>query len=206
MDAEPKGVDMSRALEVHVSSSQRKRLQQLRDRPPSIRTGKRAVCLLMSADGVTTRTIRQATGLAADTITDIRRRWQRHGLASLDDAPRGGRPPKVTPAYRHELRDALRTSPLRYGYALTVWSVARLNTHLHRLTDIRVCDDWLRRLIHAEDFVFRRPKHTLKGKRNEKAFRKTQRRLNRLKKGRSASERTSNSGSPTNPSFTSIPI
>lgn len=197
---------MSRALEVRVSSSQRKRLQQLRDRPPSIRTGKRAVCLLMSAEGTTARAIQQATGLAADTITDVRRRWEEYGLTSLKDAPRAGRPPKVTPAYRRELRDALRTSPLRYGYAFTVWSTARLGTHLDKLTGIRVCADWLRRLIHAEGFVFRRPKHTLKGKRKEKAFRKTQRRLNRLKKGRSARARTSNSGSPTSPSFTFIPI
>lgn len=35
----------------------------------------------------------------------------------------------------------------------------------------------------AEGFVYRRPKHTLKGKRNERAFRKAQRALNRLKKG-----------------------
>jgi transposase len=167
--------------------------------------GKRAVGLLMSAEGATARAIRQATGLAGDTITDIRRRWQERALSSLDDAPRSGRRPKVTPAYRRELRDALRTSPLRYGYALTVWSVARLNTHLHRLTGIPVCDDWLRRLMHAEGFVFRRPQHTLRGKRNETAFRKTQRRLNRLKKGRSARTRSSNSGSPTNPNFTFIP-
>jgi len=159
----------------------------------------------MSADGSSARTVGQATGLAVDTITDIRRRWQEHGLASVEDAPRSGRPPKVTPAYRRELRDALRTSPLRYGYALTVWSVGRLSTHLQRLTGIPVCDDWLRRLIHAEGFVFRRPKHTLKGKRNEKAFRAMQRRLDRLKKGRFASKRSSNSGLPTNPSFTFIP-
>jgi transposase len=163
---------------------------------------RRAICLLMSAEGATARAIRQATGLAADTVTDIRRRWEEQGLPSLSDAPRAGRPPKVTPAYRRELRETLRASPLRYGYALTVWSVARLNAHLRRSTGIRVCDDWLRRLIHAEGFVFRRPKHTLKGKRDEKAFRQTQRRLNRLKKGRSARARPSSSGSATNPSFT----
>jgi transposase len=159
----------------------------------------------MSADGATSRAIRQATGLAADTVTDIRRRWREHGLASLADAPRDGRPPKVTSAFRRELRDALNTSPLRYGYAFTVWSVARLNTHLQSLTGIGVCDEWLRRLILAEGFVFRRPKHTLKGKRNEKDFRQMQRRLHRLKKGRFVRERTSSSGSPTSPSFTFIP-
>lgn len=196
---------MGRAWEVHVSSTQRRRLQQVRGRPPSVRAGKRAVCVLMSADDLDTRAIRQATGLSADAITDIRRRWRERGLASLKDAPRQGRPAKVTTAYRRELRDTLRTSPLRYGYAFTVWSVARLNTHLTQQTGIRVCDDWLRRLMRGQGFVFRRPKHTLQGKRNEKAFRATQRRLKRLKKGRFAPKRTSNSGSPTNPSFTFIP-
>ena len=64
-----------------------------------------------------------------------------------------------------------------------VWSITRLNSHLQIATGIRICNDWLRRLVHAEGFVYRRPKHTLKGKRNEKAFRKAQKALNRLKKG-----------------------
>lgn len=174
---------MNRRLEVKLTSWQRQRLQQIRDHPPSARVGKRAVCLLLSADGSPSKLISQVTGLSKDAIPDIRRRWQERGMASLKELPRPGRPPKITPEYRKQLRKAVRAGPLSYGYVFSVWSIARLNSHLQTATGIRICDDWLRRLVHAEGFVYRRPKHTLKGKRNEKAFRKAQKALNRLKKG-----------------------
>ncbi len=170
-------------IEVRLTSWQRQRLQQIRDKPPTGRMGKRAVCLLLSVDGVSSRLIAQATGLAPDTLTRIRRRWNERGMASVKDAPRPGRPPKVTPAYRQKLKDALRRGPLAYGYAFTTWSIARLNTHLHRVTGLTICNDWLRQLVHAEGFVYRRPKHTLKGKRNEQAYRRAKKKLQRLKKG-----------------------
>lgn len=168
---------------VNLTSRQRRRLQQIRDKPPTPRIGKRAVCLLLSAEGTPSRLIGQVTGLSKDTITDIRRRWNEQGMASLQDAPRPGRPPKVGPAYRQSLREALRRGPLGYGYVFTTWSIARLNAHLQNITGTPICNDWLRQLVHAEGFVYRRPKHTLKGKRDEQAFRRAQRKLQKLKKG-----------------------
>ena len=170
-------------IEVRLTSWQRQRLQELRDQPPTPRVGKRAVCLLLSAEGVSNQLIAQATGLAPDTLAKIRRRWNERGMAALKDAPRPGRPPKVNPAYRKELKDALRRGPLAYGYVCTTWSIARLNTHLQRVTGIAICNDWLRQLVLAEGFVYRRPKHTLKGKRDEQTYRTAQKKLQRLKKG-----------------------
>ena len=170
-------------IEVRLTSWQRQRLQQLRDQPPTPRVGKRAVCLLLSADGVCNQLIVQATGLVPNTLARIRRRWNERGMAALKDAPRPGRPPKVNAAFRKELKEALRRGPLAYGYVFTTWSIVRLNAHLHRRTGLKICNDWLRQLVHAEGFVYRRPKHTLKGKRDEPAFRRAQRKLRRLKKG-----------------------
>jgi len=174
---------MNERIEVKITSWQRQRLQEIRDHPPTPRIGKRAVCLLLSADGAPSKLICQVTGLSGDAITDIRRRWQERGMASLRELPRPGRPPKVTAEYRKQLRKAIRAGPLAYGYIFTVWSIARLNAHLQKTTSIKICNDWLRQLVLAEGFVYRRPKHTLKGKRNEKAFRRAQKSLNRLKKG-----------------------
>jgi transposase len=170
-------------IAVKLTPRQRQRLQQIRDRPPTPRIGKRAVCLLLSAQGASSQLIHQVTGLSKDAITGIRRRWNERGMASVKDAPRPGRPPKVRPAYRRELKDALRRGPLAYGYAFTTWSIARLNAHLHRVTGLAISNDWLRQLVHAQGFVYRRPKHTLKGKRNEQAYRRAQKKLQRLKKG-----------------------
>jgi len=72
---------------------------------------------------------------------------------------------------------------LGYGYVFTTWSIARLNAHLQNVTGTPICNDWLRQLVHAEGFVYRQPKHTLKGKRDERAFRRAQRKLQKLKKG-----------------------
>ena len=100
--------------------------------------GKRAVCLLLSAEGVSDQLIAQATGLAPNTLTGIRHRWNEWGMASVKDAPPSGRPPKFSPAYRKELKCALRWGRLAYGYVLTTWSIARLNTHLQRGTGVRI--------------------------------------------------------------------
>jgi hypothetical protein len=45
-------------------------------------------------------------------------------------------------------------------------------------------DDRLRALLREEGFSYQRPKHTLKGKRDEAAYQRAQRELKRLKKGR----------------------
>lgn len=193
---------MNRRLEVVLNSWQRRRLQHIRDHPPSPRVAKRAICLLMSAVASSNRAITQVTGLCSDAITDIRQRWRTQGMKSLKDQPRPGRPRITTAAYRRELRKALRVGPRAYGYIFTTWSVARLNAHLKQLTGICVGESRLRQLIRAAGFVYRRPKHTLKGKRNEKAFRKAQRALSRLKKGRFGQEPITNSGIRPNPSST----
>lgn len=45
-------------------------------------------------------------------------------------------------------------------------------------------EDQLRRILHQEGFSFQRPKHTMKGKRDEAAYEKARRQLKCLKKGR----------------------
>lgn len=164
--------------------------------------GRRAVCLLLSAAGASGRAICQATGLSVDAIADIRRRWQQQGMASLPGKPSSGRKPKATIAYRQELRLVLRKGPLAFGYAFSVWNIARLNVHLRRKTGIAFSDEWLRTLVKAEGFVYRRPKHTLKGKRDERAFRKARRSLDRREKGLCSPRPTTNCGIRTSPSST----
>lgn len=188
---------MNRPLEVVLTSWQRRRIEQLRRHPPSPRIGRRAVCLLLSAQGASVDAISQATGLSSDAITKIRRRWQERGMAALQDAPGAGRKPRVTPAYRQHLRAALHKGPLACGYAFTVWSIARLNTHLQKVTGLTFSDEWLRTLVKAEGFVYRQPKHTLEGRRNEREFRRARRALNRLKKGLCSPEPTTSCGTRT---------
>src|SRR5215203_3263725 len=112
-----------RQLTVRLKPWESRKLRQLRDHAPSARVVKRAVCLLRSAAGERATDIARVLGLSVDAVTDARRRWRRRRLRSVRDRdrPRSGRPPRVTPAYRRELRRAMRTGPLSCGYVFTVW-------------------------------------------------------------------------------------
>ena len=198
-----------RQLEVRLKPWERRMLISLRERPPSPRVGRRAMCLLLSAAGEPARQIARVTGMSLDAVTDVRRRWRSargSRLRSLLDQPRTGRPAKVTAAYRRELRRALDKGPLVLGYLFTVWSIARLRTHLNKLTGLTVSRDWLRRLAHREGFIVGRPKHTLRGKRNEAQYRRARSRLNRLKRGRRNRTLSWSCGSPTPASLSCCPM
>ena len=194
-----------RQLEVRLQPWESRRLRGLRDHATSARVVKRAMCLLLSASGRRASDIASLTGLSPRAVSAIRRRWRRRRLRSVTDRPRSGRPPRVTAAYRRELRRALRKGPRACGFVFTVWSVARLATYLRHRTGIRVGNDWLRRLMHREGFVVDRPAHTLKGKRDQKQYRAAKRRLEELKKGPANRTHPMNCGSPTPRSSTSCP-
>ena len=97
-----------------------------------------------------------------------------------------GRTSSATTEYRQALRKAVTTPPQSLGYGFSVWSVARLNEHLKKQTEISFSQDQLRRILHQEGFSFQRPKHTMRGKRNEAAFTQAQKELQTLKKKRAA--------------------
>jgi transposase len=82
------------------------------------------------------------------------------------------------------LQTAVSTPPQEFGYGFSVWSAARLNAHLKKKTGLQLSDERVRRLLREEGFSFQRPKHTMKGKRDEALYVQAQARLKRLKKGR----------------------
>jgi transposase len=60
--------------------------------------------------------------------------------------------------------------------------VARLGQHLKHQTGISFSEDQLGRLLHQEGFSVQRPKHTLKGKRDEAAYEQARQELQDMKK------------------------
>jgi hypothetical protein len=81
-----------------------------------------------------------------------------------------------------QLRQAVLTSPLQPGYGFATWSAARLTEHLAPFTGIASSDDQIRRLLKQEGFSVHRPKHTLKGKRDETAYTAAKQGLQELNK------------------------
>ena len=80
------------------------------------------------------------------------------------------------------MKQALAANPMNLGYGFSTWSATRLAAHLGKVTGIHFGDDQMRRLLRQEGYSFHRPKHTMKGKRDEAAYEKARRRLIRLKK------------------------
>jgi len=145
----------------------------------------RNATIILMSDVVVARTkasIAHELGCSVSTVDLIRTRYRQEGIEGLLEKKRTGRPSRATPAYREALRQAIQTPPVSLGFAFTVWSVPRLNAYLQKQTRIKFSDGQLTRLLHAEGFTLQRPKHTMKGKRDEAAYAKTAGRLERLKK------------------------
>jgi len=143
------------------------------------------IILMSDADvGRTKASIAADLGCSVGTVDFVRGRYRREGIAGLKSKKPTGRPSRATAEYRAALRAALATSPLELDYGFSVWSIARLNAHLQKTTGIGFSEDQLGRLLHAEGYSYQRPKHTLKGKRDEAAYTKAADELKGLKKKR----------------------
>lgn len=158
-------------------------LDALRFSTTDVSVFRNATLILMSGAGHSKASLAKELGCCPATVDNVRKRYREQGLAGLVPRKSPGRRSRATPEYRAALRRAMQTPPQTLGYGFSVWSVARLNAHLHKETGLSFGDDRLRAILREEGFSFQRPKHTMKGKRDEAAYEKARRALKRLKKG-----------------------
>lgn len=194
---------MRPAIPVTLSSFARRQLERIRRSTRERRVWTRAAIVLMSACQMLAGTIAKSLGVSLNTVTNCRKRWRHRGLAGLSDRTHPGRPPVADGHYTRILLKTIRQSPLKHGYVFTVWSVGRLSAHLEKKTGIRLGPERLRQILDARDIVYRRPRHTLHGKRNEREYRRAKKALQRLKRGLCKPMPHSSFGSPTRSSSTS---
>lgn len=145
-----------------------------------------ATMILMSDAGRSKFDIAEDLGCSPGTVDNVRKRYRERGLEGLRRRKPPGRTSRATPEYRAALREAVQTPPQCLGYGFSVWSANRLAKHLERKTKIALSDDRLRAILAEEGFSFQRPKHTMKGKRDEAAYVRARDELKILKKKRSA--------------------
>ncbi len=143
-----------------------------------------ATMILMTSVGRSKASIARDLGCSPATVDNVRKRYRERGLEGLKRRKPPGRKARATEAYRAALRLAVQTPPQSLGFGFSVWSAARLGAYLARETGIALSDDRVRGVLHEEGFSFQRPKHTMKGKRDEAAYAKARRQLKRMKKGR----------------------
>jgi len=141
-----------------------------------------ATIILMSGVGRSKPSIADDLGCSVGTVDLVRKAYRQRGLDGLTPGKPTGRRSRATPEYLATLQAALRTSPLELGYGFSVWSLPRLNEHLKRQTGISFSEDQLGRIVHQQGFSFQRPKHTMKGKRDEAAYKRAAGKLRTFKK------------------------
>jgi len=138
--------------------------------------------ILMSDSRETVASIGARVGCSRDTVLRVRRLYRRGGVAALHPIKPPGRTSRATPAFLRAMGQAVETCPLTLGYGFSTWSVARLAAHLAKTTGIKLSADQVQRLLHREGYSVHRPKHTMKGKRDEAAYQKAKGELQALKK------------------------
>jgi transposase len=106
-----------KAREVRLKPKERKVLEA-RCRAPSTAQSqaKRARIVLLAAEGRSTRSIAEEVGVQPRIVSNWRRRFADHGLAGLEDRPRGGKEPIYGQATNRRIL-ALLDKPPPAGYA-----------------------------------------------------------------------------------------
>lgn len=167
-----------------LTLAQRDELDRLRFSCRSKAVYRNCMILLFSDSSENITSIAERVGCGYDTVVRVRRLYRKFGVAGLQPAKPKGRTSRATKEYIAAMDLAARTNPTQLGYGFSTWSTVRLGVHLEKLTGIRFSTDQLRRLLRRHGFSVQRPKHTLKGKRDEIAFRRSYVELARLKKNR----------------------
>ncbi len=169
---------------IKLTDEQWEELDHLRFSTGSADVFRNCLIILMSHSKDTIAGIAKRLGCSTDTVTRVRRLYRKGGVLALRPVKPPGRRGRATPEFLGQMRQAVQTNPMTLGYGFSTWSVVRLAEHLAKMTGVRFSDDQLRRLLHREGFSVQRPKHTMKGKRDEADYQKAKGELMALKKKR----------------------
>lgn len=185
-----------------LSDEQIDALDTLRMKAPSAAVFRNCTMILMSDAGRSKASIAEDLGCGTATVERIRRLYMALGILGLTPIKPPGRPSRLSEALREPVLEAIQTDPRTLGYGFTTWSVPRLTEHLRRHCRLRASPSTVRRVLAHEQFSLQRPKHTLEGKRDEKAHAQAKKELAVLKKKRSARTPPKRSSSKTKPKST----
>ena len=149
--------------------SSRLLLKSLMKRDPDPRVRRRAHALLLVAEGRPLSRIARLFQTAPHRLRAWRTRFLACGRTGLVDAPRPGRPPKLSPAALGFLEEALCRSPQDYGLLSTVWTIRDLGALLSHQHGVRVSTATLHRAVWHLGYRHRRPRHDLRHRQDPQA-------------------------------------
>jgi transposase len=141
---------------VHLTERQRDELSVV-SRQAIGRVALRAHMVVLSDRGFTVSQIAAIHACGEDVVRTWLHRYERAGVAGLDDAPRSGRPPKD--ALAGPIVDAQASqSPPCSGHVHTCWTVALLAAFLARRFRLVLSSASVRRMLHQMGWRWARPR------------------------------------------------
>jgi transposase len=119
------------------------------------------IILLAAEQGLLAHEIAPIVRKDDETVRSWLKRYLAEGIQGLQDEPRAGGPPKVTPAYQEKLVQVVRQRPRSLDQPYSMWTLQRLADYLAEQTGIRVEAETVRVHLKAADIVLSRPQHTI---------------------------------------------
>ena len=167
---------------IRLTDEQLNQVDLLRLKTTSKDVFRNCLIITMSDFGDTIGQIAERLGCGTETVVRIRREYRERGLDALKPVKPPGRPSRATLGYIAAMKEVVATNPQDLGYGFATWSTKRLAAHLKRITGVGFSEDQLSRLLHRHGYSVQRPKHTMKGKRDEAAYQQAAKELRHLKK------------------------
>lgn len=117
----------------------------------------RAQALLVVAEGQSHEAAARRAGYAKGyTVSQLVRRWNRHGMAALSIAPGRGRKPTYLIPQRDQVLHTLAQPPAPTTDGTKTWSLTTLQRHLRRTGLPQISRDTIHRTLQAAGYSYQR--------------------------------------------------
>jgi transposase len=156
-----------------LTDEQHELLEKTMHEDPSFRARSRAHSLLLSAEGMTIQAIAKTYQVHRVTVSAWLKKWEHHGVQSLHDQPRSGRPSKLTPDEQAIAQQYIKEEPR---------SLKAVVERLAHKTEKRLSISTLKRLAKQARLRWKRVRKSLKKLRDQDAFARCQHELAALQK------------------------
>ena len=144
-----------------LTDEQHELLEKTMHEDPSFRARSRAHSLLLSAEGTPLKTIAKAYKVHRVTVSAWLQKWEQHGVQSLHEQPRSGRPSKLTPDEQAIAQQYIKEEPR---------SLKGVVERLAHKTAKRLSLSTLKRLANKARLRWKRVRKSLKKLRDPDAF------------------------------------
>ncbi len=133
-------------------------LQQEIQRSQESRYDHRLHGVLLVAKGMNCCEVAEILGDAPRTVAYWMERFQKQGVAGLQDGARSGRPSKLTAEQLADLQQAVRGKPRDLGLEGNLWDGKTMSAYLKQKHQVKLGPRHCRRLLRQWKFRYRKPR------------------------------------------------